>query len=93
MLGDGITMALDFGYRWHDWYDAKWVLDRVADCDIYFAEAALQHDDLLGHARLAQSSPIRVAAPSSRPPASRSASGSRSARSRWCSRTSAAAAA
>ena len=47
MLGDGITMALDFGYRWHDWYDAKWVLDRVADCDIYFAEATLQHDDLV----------------------------------------------
>jgi L-rhamnonate dehydratase len=60
MLGDGITMALDFGYRWRDWYDAKWVLDRVADCDIYFAEATLQHDDLVGHARLAQSSPIRV---------------------------------
>jgi L-rhamnonate dehydratase len=60
MLGDGITMALDFGYRWRDWYDAKWVLDRVADCDIYFAEATLQHDDLLGHARLAQSSPIRI---------------------------------
>jgi L-alanine-DL-glutamate epimerase-like enolase superfamily enzyme len=60
MLGDSITMALDFGYRWRDWYDAKWVLDRVADCDIYFAEATLQHDDLVGHARLAQSSPIRV---------------------------------
>jgi L-alanine-DL-glutamate epimerase-like enolase superfamily enzyme len=60
MLGDGITMALDFGYRWRDWYDAKWVLDRVADCDIHFAEATLQHDDLVGHARLAQSSPIRI---------------------------------
>lgn len=60
MLGERITMALDFGYRWHDWHDAKWVLDRVADCDIYFAEATLQHDDLAGHARLAQSSPIRV---------------------------------
>jgi L-alanine-DL-glutamate epimerase-like enolase superfamily enzyme len=60
MLGDSITMALDFGYRWRDWYDAKWVLDRVADCDIYFAEATLQHDDLVSHARLAQSSPIRV---------------------------------
>jgi L-alanine-DL-glutamate epimerase-like enolase superfamily enzyme len=60
MLGDGITMALDFGYRWRDWHDAKWVLDRVADCDIYFAEATLHHDDLAGHARLAQSSPIRI---------------------------------
>ena len=60
MLGDGILMALDFGYRWHNWYDAKWVLDRIADCDIYFAEATLQHDDLDGHARLSAQSPIRV---------------------------------
>jgi L-alanine-DL-glutamate epimerase-like enolase superfamily enzyme len=60
MLGDGITLALDFGYRWHDWHDAKWVLEHVAECDIYFAEATLQHDDLAGHARLAQHSPIRV---------------------------------
>ena len=60
MLGDKITMALDFGYRWKSWADARWVLDRVADCNIYFAEAPLQHDDLLGHARLAESSPIRI---------------------------------
>jgi L-alanine-DL-glutamate epimerase-like enolase superfamily enzyme len=60
MLGDGVTMALDFGYRWRDWHDAKWVLDRVADCNICFAEATLQHDDLLGHARLAAASPIRI---------------------------------
>ncbi len=60
MLGEGILMALDFGYRWSSWHDAKWVLDRVADCDIYFAEATLQHDDLAGHARLAAHSPIRI---------------------------------
>jgi len=60
MLGDKILMALDFGYRWHSWHDAKWVLDRVADCNIYFAEATLQHDDLDGHARLAAVSPIRI---------------------------------
>lgn len=60
MLGEDITMALDFGYRWRDWHDARWVLDRIVDCDIYFAEATLQHDDLHGHARLAQHSPIRI---------------------------------
>jgi L-alanine-DL-glutamate epimerase-like enolase superfamily enzyme len=60
MLGPDIGMAVDFGYRWRDWYDAKWVLDRVADCNILFAEATLQHDDLLGHARLAQNSPMRI---------------------------------
>jgi L-alanine-DL-glutamate epimerase-like enolase superfamily enzyme len=37
MLGDGVTMMLDFGYRWHDWRAALWVLDRVEDCNVYFA--------------------------------------------------------
>mgnify|MGYP001332463776 CR=1 FL=1 len=60
MLGSDITMAVDFGYRWHHWSDALWVLDRVADCDIYFAEATLQHDDLRGHAELAARSRIRI---------------------------------
>ena len=60
MLGDGITMALDFGYRWKSWHDARWVLERIAGCNIYFAEATLQHDDLDGHARLAAVSPIRI---------------------------------
>ena len=60
MLGDGIQMAVDFGYRWQNWHDAKWVLDRLAECDIFFAEATLQHDDLDGHARLAEASAIRI---------------------------------
>jgi L-rhamnonate dehydratase len=60
MLGDKITMMVDFGYRWRDWHDALWVLRRVEGCNIYFAEATLQHDDLHGHARLAQMSPIRI---------------------------------
>jgi L-rhamnonate dehydratase len=60
MLGDDILMALDFGYRCQNWHNARWLLDRVAECDIYFAEATLQHDDLDGHARLAAMSPIRV---------------------------------
>jgi L-alanine-DL-glutamate epimerase-like enolase superfamily enzyme len=60
MLGDDILMGLDFGYRWSSWHDARWVLERVADCDIHFAEATLQHDDLEGHARLSAVSPIRV---------------------------------
>ena len=60
MLGDGILMAVDFGYRWQSWHDAKWVLDRIADCDVFFAEATLRHDDLDGHARLAAASAIRI---------------------------------
>jgi L-rhamnonate dehydratase len=60
MLGDGMKMGVDFGYRWKHWHDALWVLQRVADCNILFAEATLQHDDLEGHARLSAVSPIRV---------------------------------
>lgn len=60
MLGDSTVLALDFGYRWRDWHDAAWTLRRIADCDVCFAEAPLQHDDLHGHARLAAVSPVRV---------------------------------
>jgi len=60
MLGDGIPLMLDFGYRWTDWRAALWTLSRLEDCDIYFAEATLQHDDLEGHARLADRVETRV---------------------------------
>lgn len=60
MLGPDILMALDFGYRWRNWHDARRLLDRILDCDIFFAEATLQHDDLEGHARLVESCPIRI---------------------------------
>jgi L-alanine-DL-glutamate epimerase-like enolase superfamily enzyme len=59
-LGDDIAMAVDFGYRWTDWRSALWLLERIEDCDIYFAEAPLDHDDLVGHCRLADRSPIRI---------------------------------
>jgi L-rhamnonate dehydratase len=60
MLGDDILMAVDFGYRWRNWHDALYVMDRIEDCAVFFAEAALQHDDLAGHARLAEKSRIRI---------------------------------
>lgn len=60
MLGDDILMAVDFGYRWHNWHDALFVLERTQDCNIFFAEATLQHDDITGHARLAEKSSIRI---------------------------------
>ncbi len=59
-LGDEVTLALDFGYRWRDPFDAAWVLKRLGDENIYFAEATLQHDDLRGHAELSRRSPIRI---------------------------------
>lgn len=60
MLGDEVVLMLDFGYRWHDWQEARAVLAAIAECDIYFAEATLQHDDLRGHARLSETSPVRI---------------------------------
>ena len=59
-LGDDILLAIDFGYRWHNWHDALFVLERIADHNIFFAEATLQHDDLAGHANLAERSSIRI---------------------------------
>lgn len=59
-LGDDILLAIDFGYRWHNWHDALFVLQRIADHNIFFAEATLQHDDLHGHANLAERSAIRI---------------------------------
>jgi L-rhamnonate dehydratase len=60
IVGPDITLMVDFGYRWHDWRQAAATLERLADLDIYFAEATLQHDDLHGHARLAERAPMRV---------------------------------
>ena len=60
LLGEGITMMLDFGYRWHDWRSALWVLNRVEECDVFFAEATLQHDDLDGHAKLSARTETRI---------------------------------
>lgn len=59
-LGDEARLMLDFGYRWTDWRAALWTLRRLEDCDIYFAEATLQHDDLEGHARLAERIETRI---------------------------------
>jgi L-rhamnonate dehydratase len=59
-LGGDVTLMLDFGYRWSDWRDALRVLTRVEECDVFFAEATLRHDDLTGHAKLAARSPIRI---------------------------------
>jgi L-alanine-DL-glutamate epimerase-like enolase superfamily enzyme len=61
LLGPEPVLLLDFGYRWHHWRDAASVLTRIEDCDVYLAEAALQHDDLDGHARLAGRVHMRVA--------------------------------
>jgi L-alanine-DL-glutamate epimerase-like enolase superfamily enzyme len=60
LLGDDVTLMLDFGYRWRDWRDALWTLRRVEDCDVYFAEACLHHEDLEGHRKLAERVETRI---------------------------------
>jgi len=61
IIGPDVMLCLDCLYQWHDWREARWVLDRAEEADVYFAEAALQHDDLRGHARLARAVRTRVA--------------------------------
>jgi L-alanine-DL-glutamate epimerase-like enolase superfamily enzyme len=60
VVGDDITLMIDFGYRWSDWRQALWTLRELEDCDLFFAEAVLGHDDLDGHARLAARVDVRV---------------------------------
>jgi L-rhamnonate dehydratase len=60
LVGDDTTLLVDFGYRWSDWRAALWTLNRLEDCDLYLAEATLQHDDLEGHAKLAARAETRI---------------------------------
>jgi L-rhamnonate dehydratase len=60
LVGDDTTLLVDFGYRWRDWRAALWALNRLEDCDLYLAEATLQHDDLEGHAKLAARAEARI---------------------------------
>ncbi|MEX0921969.1 MAG: mandelate racemase/muconate lactonizing enzyme family protein [Rhodovibrionaceae bacterium] len=60
LIGPDVDLMLDFGYRWRDWRQAAATLEKLDGLEIYFAEAALQHDDLHGHARLAERAPMRV---------------------------------
>ena len=60
VVGEDIDLLVDFGYRWTDWRRALWTLEQVEDCRIYAAEAALPHDDLASHAKLAQRVSTRI---------------------------------
>jgi L-rhamnonate dehydratase len=61
VLGDDVAMMLSFGFRWTDWRDALWVLRRIEDCNVYFAQATLPLDDLAGHVELARRVDTRIA--------------------------------
>ena len=62
MLGFEIDMMLDCLYRWTDWEEAKWILNKLEDVDLYFAEATLPHDDIAGYKKLADSVSTRICA-------------------------------
>jgi L-alanine-DL-glutamate epimerase-like enolase superfamily enzyme len=59
-IGEGVSLLVDFGYRWREWRDALAVLERIAEHDVWLAEATVPHDDLAAHARLADRSPVRI---------------------------------
>lgn len=61
-LGDDVKLIVDFLYRWNDWQAARWTLNKLEDADLYLAEAALQHDDLEGHKKLANTVSTRIGA-------------------------------
>lgn len=60
MLGNDIDMMCDFLYRFTDWEECRWILDRIKDVDLYFAEAMLPHDDLEGHRKLSETVSTRI---------------------------------
>lgn len=60
ILGYDIDMMCDFLYSFKDWQDARWVLSKIEDVDLYFAEAMLDHDDLEGHRKLAAAVDTRI---------------------------------
>lgn len=62
LVGDDITLGIDPGYRWTHWQEALWVLNRLDEHRIFFAEAPLRHDDIEGYRQLAARSPLLIGA-------------------------------
>ena len=62
MIGDDIVLGTDPGYRWTHWQEALWVLNRLDDHRVYFAEVPLRHDDMEGYRQLAARCPLLIGA-------------------------------
>jgi len=60
LAGYEMDMMVDCLYRWTDWKAASWTLNQLEDIGLYFAEACLQHDDIEGHKKLADSVKTRI---------------------------------
>ena len=61
-LGTEMNMMVDVAYAWADVKSALWVCDRIQPYDVFFLETPLRVDDLDGTRRLAERTPIRLAA-------------------------------
>lgn len=59
-LGYEMDMMVDFLYRWSDPYDAITTLKKLEKVELYFAEAVLQHDDLVGHKLIVEKCNTRI---------------------------------
>jgi len=59
-LGDETDLMIDFLYRWRDAYDAIHVLKALEKENLYFAEALLAHDDLIGHKKIVDKTGTRI---------------------------------
>ena len=53
LVGDDTVLGTDPGYRWSHWQEALWVLSRLDEHRVWFAEAPLRHDDIEGYRQLA----------------------------------------
>ncbi len=64
MLNPETKVIAEFLYRWRDWQAARWTLNKMEDAgvDLYLGEAVLQHDDLEGHRKLADTVNTRIGA-------------------------------
>lgn len=61
-VGPGMVLMVDVAYGWPDVHAALRVLKQLEKYNLYFMETPLPSDDLEGYAKLAQMSPIRIAA-------------------------------
>jgi L-alanine-DL-glutamate epimerase-like enolase superfamily enzyme len=60
VAGDEMELLVDFGYRWRDWRDALWTLNRLEPARLWMAEATLPDGDLGSHAKLAARCETRI---------------------------------
>jgi L-alanine-DL-glutamate epimerase-like enolase superfamily enzyme len=61
LVGDGLDLLIDVGYRWHDAKSAVPTVRAMEECGVYLLEAALHTDNLRGYAELSRATSIRLA--------------------------------